>query len=436
MATNGLAPATPPGPSRSPSVNSAAEQVSDRDVAMDDDDSVGDSDSEGDRDDPTASSISLSITLPALATPKASSSSHPWPFTSVNQLSPTLSQHAPSMHEPPPAVPASSLPHEILLHILRLLPAESQAPALRVCKAWCQCGVELLWHKPSFSSMARLWKMIRVINSPDQTFPYRRFIRRLNFSSMHEHMTDDFILQLGQCERLERLTLAGCKLVGSEALVTLLSKTKRLIALDLSDMPGASDDVARTIAQSCPRLQGLNLSGCKGLTDRGLEAVARSCFELRRVSSLVFWAQSSGLTSVICCSDQITQYREFVGYARHFALAELPTFARSRPRVLLSHHFTIASPAFPHFSQLARAVAAGLRRDQRFRVSLTRNGHESRTERFTRRRSERRATGALRPIGSYGRKPGAAAESLILCAAYENDGPLTIPRPDQSEQSD
>jgi F-box and leucine-rich repeat protein GRR1 len=130
--------------------------------------------------------------------------------------------------------------------------------------------------------------MIRVINSPDQTFPYRRFIRRLNFSSMHEHLTDEFILQLDQCERLERLTLAGCKLIGSEALVTLLSKTTRLIALDLSDVPKAGDDVAETIARSCPKLQGLNLSGCKALTDKGLEAVARNCFQLRRVSEIVF----------------------------------------------------------------------------------------------------------------------------------------------------
>ncbi|ORY61188.1 hypothetical protein BCR35DRAFT_270801, partial [Leucosporidium creatinivorum] len=184
-----------------------------------------------------------------------------------------------------PVIPASSLPHEILLHILRLLPSPSLAPALLVCKAWCQCGVELLWHKPSFSSLQPLVRMLEVINSPDQTFPYASFIRRLNFSSLHDQLmvSDEVLEALSPCTRLERLTLAGCKNLGSEALGELLARCQRLIALDLSDVPAAGDDVAEVIATYCPRVQGLNLSGCKELTDRGLEAIARGCPELRRI---------------------------------------------------------------------------------------------------------------------------------------------------------
>lgn len=248
--------------------------------------SAEDSDFEADPDDAGASSLSLSITLPALATPKLNASSTPWPFTSLNQLSPTLptSPNATSPRFSMPVIPASSLPHEILLHILRLLPAPSLSPALLVCKAWCQCGVELLWHKPAFSSLPPLSSMLQVIASPDQTFPYASFIRRLNFSSLHDQLSDEVLRRLGPCTRLERLTLAGCKQLGSEALVGLLTRCDRLIALDLSDVPEAGDEVAEAIARHCLRVQGLNLSGCKELTDKGLEAIARGCPELRRVS--------------------------------------------------------------------------------------------------------------------------------------------------------
>lgn len=291
MSVNGLLSNTPPSASRSPSFSSNSGQVSDRDASMDnEEESADDSDFEVDPDDAGASSLSLSITVPALATPKLTASSTPWPFTSVTQTSPTLPTSPNSSvaaRLSMPVIPASSLPHEILLHILRLLPAPSLAPALLVCKAWCQCGVELLWHKPSFSSLQPLVRMLEVINSPDQTFPYASFIRRLNFSSLHDQLmvSDEVLEALSPCTRLERLTLAGCKNLGSEALAELLSRCQRLIALDLSDVPAAGDNVAEVIAGYCPRVQGLNLSGCKELTDRGLEAIARGCPELRRVSS-------------------------------------------------------------------------------------------------------------------------------------------------------
>jgi F-box and leucine-rich repeat protein GRR1 len=283
MVTNGLPllSTTSPAPSRSPSFTSA----SDRDVAMDaEEESADDSDFlDADLDDPGDSSISLSITVPALATPKPNIVSTPWPYTSVNQSSPTLPATTPTSRYSMLIIPASSLPHEILLHILRLLPSTSLSPALLVCKAWCQCGVELLWHKPTFTSLPSLSRMLQVISSPDQTFPYPAFVRRLNFSALHGEMTDKTLRRLMPCIWLERLTLAGCKMLGSEGLITLLSQCERLVALDLSDVLAANDAVVETVARCCPKLQGLNLSGCKDVTDRGLEAIARACAGLKRV---------------------------------------------------------------------------------------------------------------------------------------------------------
>lgn len=111
--------------------------------------------------------VSRSSTIllnPAIATthPITADSSTPWPYTSASQVAPALNLIT---AYPPIQIPASSLPHEILLHILRSLTPAHLSPALLVCKAWCQCGVELLWHKPSFNNMHALTRMLVIIGS-------------------------------------------------------------------------------------------------------------------------------------------------------------------------------------------------------------------------------------------------------------------------------
>ncbi|SCZ91819.1 BZ3500_MvSof-1268-A1-R1_Chr5-3g08157 [Microbotryum saponariae] len=316
--------------SRSPSIASSSGLISDRDMVMHEGNySLESEEQERDRDrgreaDPdveeesaddsdfldddqaggNSSSLSLAITSPAVATPRPNSLSTPWPFnqgshgpsplstmsyapishpTVLTSSAPvTISSEAALLTTTAP-IPASSLPHEILLHILRLLPAASLSPALLVCKAWCQCGVELLWHKPSFTSLPSLSGMLQVIHSLDQTFPYPTFIRRLNFSTLHEEMTDKVLRKLLPCVRLERLTLAGCRTLGPESLIALLSNCTRLAALDLSDVVEVNDAVCQAIAKSSPKLQGLNLSGCKEVTDLGMETIAKRCKSLRRI---------------------------------------------------------------------------------------------------------------------------------------------------------
>ncbi|BGP13169.1 hypothetical protein JCM10213_000251 [Rhodosporidiobolus nylandii] len=272
---------TPPTPSRSPSNASTGGDASGNDA---EDESADESDfPEGDDADPDASSLSLTHLSPALATPKPSASS-PWPFnapgSAVGPAFPTATAEDDEEY-----IPASSLPHEILLQILRLLPMSSLAPALRVCKAWCQCGVELLWHKPMFKTLPSLYRMLQVLSLPpaEQTFPYPEFVRRLNFNNLHSEMSDRMLAKLLPCTRIERLTLTGCKGLTGAAMVSLLAQSKRLVALDLSDVDGVDDAVLEAMARNCQKIQGLNMSGCARITDRGLEMIATSCPSLRRI---------------------------------------------------------------------------------------------------------------------------------------------------------
>ncbi|GAA5924073.1 uncharacterized protein JCM15063_005539 [Sporobolomyces koalae] len=262
-----------------------------------------------DLDDHDRSSTSLNRLGPA--TPK---SSHNWPFSSLtstashlgtfpdghaqNRRKPSLEQSGTSSSHQgdamdndraedavePPHIPASSLPHEILLHILRLLPPTALAPALRVCKAWCQCGVELLWHKPMFTSLPALYKMLQVLSQHQtQTFPYPEFVRRINFSNLTQEMSDKMLVKLLPCTGIERLTLTGCKNLSSASMVELLRQCTRLVALDLSEVEHVDDEVVTALAENCPRLQGLNLTGCGFVTDRGMEKLALGCPALRRI---------------------------------------------------------------------------------------------------------------------------------------------------------
>lgn len=101
-------------------------------------------------------------------------------------------------------------------------------------------------------------------------------------------MNDAVLLKLVVCVRLERLTLAGCNSLTSEALAELLSGCEAMIAIDISEIQEVTDMVIEAIAGSCSKLQGLNLSGCKKVTNRGIEAIANGCPGLRRVSRPFF----------------------------------------------------------------------------------------------------------------------------------------------------
>ncbi|PSS35488.1 hypothetical protein PHLCEN_2v1643 [Hermanssonia centrifuga] len=179
---------------------------------------------------------------------------------------------------------ASRLPPEILIHILKHLHSSRDLyHAMLVCRAWCECSVELLWHRPNFSRLTTLGKMMRVIAGEDQTFLYARFIRRLNFLYLGSDLTDSLFSRLAQCVRLERLTLINCTSLTDSALTRVLPCCPNLVALDLTGVVETTDRVVVALASSTKRLQGINLCGCRKLTDKGVLALAANCPSLRRV---------------------------------------------------------------------------------------------------------------------------------------------------------
>ncbi|ESK94429.1 scf e3 ubiquitin ligase complex f-box protein grra [Moniliophthora roreri MCA 2997] len=180
--------------------------------------------------------------------------------------------------------PMSSLPPEILIHILKHL----QSPrdiynSLQVSRTWCECSVELLWHKPTLNKVDPLLKLTKLLASPRQTFTYASFIRRLNFLSIGQELKDDTFSVLSKCDRLERLTLVGCSDLSTNTLSRVLPSFPNLVAIDLTGVENTSDKAIIGLASVAKRLQGINLGGCKNVSGEGVFALAKNCPLLRRV---------------------------------------------------------------------------------------------------------------------------------------------------------
>ena len=184
--------------------------------------------------------------------------------------------------------PITKLPLELLIHILRLLPNPSTLlNATLVCREWCACGIEILWHRPSFPAASPYVKFAHIIGglySVNPTFDYSNYVRRLNFSNIDNWISDPYFLPVSKCHRLERLTLTGCKYLSDNSLEFVLESCKNILALDLSGIPRMTDKSLFVIANNCKKLQGMNLTDCEDVSDDGVVALAKGCKHLRRVS--------------------------------------------------------------------------------------------------------------------------------------------------------
>jgi F-box and leucine-rich repeat protein GRR1 len=191
--------------------------------------------------------------------------------------------------------PASHLPPEILIHVFKQLHSTRDIHScLFVSRNWCECSVELLWHKPGIAKLPTFIRMMRVLAKTDQTFTYARFIRRLNFLFIGKDLNSALFSRLSHCVRLERLTLVNCSAITAEALTLVVMSCPNLVAIDLTGVTETSDKAIVTLATTCKRLQGINLGGCREVTDEGVLALAANCPLLRRV-------KLSGIDSI---SDQ------------------------------------------------------------------------------------------------------------------------------------
>ncbi|KDR83946.1 hypothetical protein GALMADRAFT_236454 [Galerina marginata CBS 339.88] len=180
--------------------------------------------------------------------------------------------------------PISTIPPEIMIQIFKHLHSSRDLfIAMRVSRTWCQCSVELLWHKPSFPKYDTIHKMADLLRKESQIFTYSSFIRRLNFLNHGSDLSDELISDFARCDRLERLTLIACKHITGEALAKILPSFSHLVAIDLTGVVNTSSDAIVGLATVATRLQGINLSGCDKVTDTGILALAKSCPLLRRV---------------------------------------------------------------------------------------------------------------------------------------------------------
>ncbi|KAI0065874.1 RNI-like protein, partial [Artomyces pyxidatus] len=190
----------------------------------------------------------------------------------------------PSTARQPPHSPASHLPPEILINILKHLHAPRDIHStLLVSRAWCECSVELLWHKPTIADFNTLFKIMQVLSREDRSFTYAQFIRRLNLLSVGSNMADNVFARLSQCTRLERITLVGCSALSDDVIARTLPFFPNLVAIDLSGVESVTDRTVLALADNCHNLQGINLLGCKKVTSVSVRALAENCPLLRRV---------------------------------------------------------------------------------------------------------------------------------------------------------
>ncbi|PCH41506.1 RNI-like protein [Wolfiporia cocos MD-104 SS10] len=288
-------------------------------------------------------------------------------FPNPESISPAQwsSPHVLRPHAPDtlPYSPASFLPPEILIHILKHLHSSRDLyNAMLVSRAWCECSVELLWYRPSFSGLATLVKMMRVLSRHDQTFQYALFIRRLNFLYLGGELSDSLLSRLAYCTRLERLTLINCSTISDEGLSRVLPRCPNLVALDLTGVTEVSDKSIIALASSTKGLQGINLGNCKKLTDQAILALAANCPLLRRIklSNVEQITDAPVVALAHSCPLLLEIDLNNCGLITDTSVRELWKHLTQMREMRLSHCSELTDAAFPAPPRPELAVAIGI----------------------------------------------------------------------------
>ena len=183
-----------------------------------------------------------------------------------------------------PKYPIDSLPAELLILILgKLSSPKDLLSCLLVSRGWARCTVDLLWHRPLFTSWPRLSIIAESIVSNDPYWDYQQLIRRLNLSNLSEDVNDGTLQAFSGCKKIERLTLTGCRNLTDQGIKALVDGNEKLLALDVTGVSALTDSTVLALAKNCHRLQGLNITGCRQVTDQSLVPLAHSCRNLKRV---------------------------------------------------------------------------------------------------------------------------------------------------------
>ncbi|KAJ7498740.1 hypothetical protein FB451DRAFT_1334373 [Mycena latifolia] len=176
------------------------------------------------------------------------------------------------------------LPPEVLIHILKHVHAvKDLLAALQVSRTWCECSVELLWHKPASQSPTPCSKWPPSSTPPTRHSPTPASSAASTSSPSARTSETAHSPSSPAADRLERLTLVNCEHISAEALNQVLPCFANLVAIDLTGVGNTSNTAIVGLASSALRLQGINLAGCKRVSDRGILALAAHCPLLRRV---------------------------------------------------------------------------------------------------------------------------------------------------------
>ena len=238
------------------------------------------------------------------STPTSSSSSSPEPpiddetdfFTTLKNDSqssigvPSIRDRStsPDSRWSTPMDPIDRLPAEILIAILtKLSSPRDLLHCMLVSKTWSRNCVDLLWHRPLCTTWNSLVSVVNTLSKPDAYYPYSNLVKRLNLSSLSEHLNDGSLQPFIHCKRIERLTLTGCKKLTDHGIIAMVKGNRSLLALDITGLDSITDLALLTVAQHCVRLQGLNITDCSKVTDESLVQIARTCKYLKRVRNNV-----------------------------------------------------------------------------------------------------------------------------------------------------
>lgn len=194
--------------------------------------------------------------------------------------------------------PIDWLPSELLISIFsKLSSPQDLYNCLRVSKTWSRCCIDLLWHRPLFTSWERLQNVADSLQKDDAYWPYADLIKRLNLSNLNQDINDGTLQPFTGCKRIERLTLTGCHNLTDRGIIALVEGNRTLLALDVTMISSITDVTIQALARNCPRLQGLNITGCRNVTDESLVPLAENCKYLKRVGHDAILARIGALTA-------------------------------------------------------------------------------------------------------------------------------------------
>ena len=250
----------------------------------------------------------------------------------------------------PPHSPASHLPPEILINILKHLSSpRDMHSTLLVSRSWCECSVELLWHKPTVPDVNTLIKIMQVLSREEPTFTYAQFIRRLNFLFVGLEMSDSIFGRLAPCTRLERLTLVGCSSLSDDAIARTVPFFSNLVAIDLSGVDSVTDSTVFALADSCRKLQGINLQGCRRVSSASIGALADKCPLLRRVKLSGLADLTDEPVSALVIKGSLLLEIDLNGCKRlsDRAVRDIWTHSHNMREMRLSHCVELTDLAFP-----------------------------------------------------------------------------------------